>query len=564
MSRRDGATRREVLHGLGVLGAGALLAGCRAGGSAGTTRPGSTGSTGSAARSSAGSRSHGGPTSSSTTDAGSSSGGSSTSSAASSSGPASSRGPAPATDLTALGKQLNGSLLLRGRPGYALVSHGYNPRYDGASPVAVAMCQSTDDVAACIRYATNGGHPFSVRSGGHSYTGWSTGQGLVVDLTRMASVKVSRSSGTARIAAGTRLADVYHDLSAAGVGIPAGSCPTVGMGGLALGGGIGVLSRAWGLTCDTVRSAQVVLADGSLVSADAGHNPDLFWALRGGGGGSFGVVTSLELATRPAPAVQTFVLGFPYAAAADVLDAWQRWVPRTDSHLWSACHLSASAASGSRSILVVGTWIGRAGALTGLLDDFVGRTGTTASFRQGASHSYESAMLLEAGCQSYGACHLPPTGSLGREPEAASSSLLFKPLNGSGIDAVLVQIEHGLRVTSAAAVGVLIDSLGGAVANVPASATAFAWRGAIASLQYTATWPQSSASRDPAPMDGYVRGFRSAMTPYCGSAAYVNYQDAAITNYGSAYWGRNYPRLQQVKKAVDPHNAFTFPQAVRA
>lgn len=555
----QGPTRREMLAGLGAIGAGALLAGCKGGASGGSSTTG-VGTSGTATPTASSSTSRSAASSSTSHSSGSSS----ASSSSSSSSGAPSSGPAAASTLSALAKQLDGSLVLRGRSGYSAVSHGYNPRYDGASPVAVAMCASTADVAACVRYATEGGHQFTVRSGGHSYTGWSTGKGLVIDTTRMASVKVDRSSGTATVAAGTRMIDVYHGLAAAGVGIPAGSCPTVGMGGLTLGGGIGVLSRAWGLTCDTVRSAQVVLADGSVVTADDKHNGDLFWALRGGGGGSFGVVTSFEVATRTAPTVQTFVIGFPYAAAADVVDAWQRWVPTTDPRLWSACHLSASAGGGSRSILVVGTWIGPASGLTSLLDGFVSRTRTNPSFRQGASHSYESAMLLEAGCQSYGSCHLPPTGSLGREPEAASSSLLVKPLSSAGIASLLGQIEHGLSVSSASAAGVLIDSLGGQVAKVGRSATAFAWRNAIASLQYTATWPQSSAGRDPAPMDGYVRGFRSAMTPYCGSAAYVNYQDAGISSYGTAYWGSNYKRLQQVKKAVDPHNAFTFAQSVKA
>ena len=463
-----------------------------------------------------------------------------------------------------LARELDGRLYRPSSPGFGSVAHGYNPRYDGRSPAAVARCSGAGDVRAAVRWAIASGRDFSVRAGGHSYTGWSTSSGLVVDVTDLHAVDIDSAARTARIGAGARLIDVYHAVAAKGRALAAGSCPAVGVAGLARGGGIGVLSRAFGLTCDSVTGATIVLADGTVLHVDQEDDADLFWALRGAGGGSFGAVTSFDVRLRPAPTVRTFYLTFAWEAAADVLDAWQRWAPSADPQLWSTLHLIATTGTGRLSLAVAGTWLGSESALTRLLDGFVGKTGTAPAYRGVDVHSYESAMLLEAGCDAYQPCHLRPQGTLGREPMAATSSMLPRPLPAAGIDVVIRQVEAGLDVRSAGATAVAFDSLGGAVDEVAPAATAYGHRGALASLQYTATWPESEASRDPGPMDDYVRGFRRAMTPWCGDAAYVNYQDSAITDYGRAYWGSNYRRLREVKRRVDPDEHFTFPQAVRA
>jgi FAD/FMN-containing dehydrogenase len=137
-------------------------------------------------------------------------------------------------------------------------------------------------------------------SGGHSFAGYSCRRGIVIDVTPMASVVVA--GGVAQVGAGVRLGDLYERLGAHGLTVPAGTCPSVGIGGLALGGGHGILGRAWGLTLDHLLGAQVVLADGRVVVCDEQHHPDLFWALRGAGAGNFGVVTSFSFQPRPAPA----------------------------------------------------------------------------------------------------------------------------------------------------------------------------------------------------------------------------------------------------------------------
>jgi FAD/FMN-containing dehydrogenase len=214
---------------------------------------------------------------------------------------------------------LPGGLVLPGDSGYALASQSYNPRFDGHRPAAVARCTSVADVQRCVEVARDAGMPIAARSGGHSYAGYSTpDNGLVLDLRGMATVEVD--GGTAVVGAGARLMEVYAALAGAGRALPAGSCPTVGVAGLTLGGGIGVTARKYGLTCDKLTAVQIVTADGEQRTVDGG---DLLWALKGGGGGNFGVVTSFTFATEPAPDITVFALEYPAGSTADVVGAWQ-------------------------------------------------------------------------------------------------------------------------------------------------------------------------------------------------------------------------------------------------
>lgn len=182
------------------------------------------------------------------------------------------------------------------------------------------------------------GAALRIRNGGHCYGGWSSGPGLVVNLAKLNTVRVNAGGTTATIGAGALLADVYSQLGAKGVSIGGGSCATVGVTGLTLGGGVGVLARTYGLTCDQLKSVQVVTADGRVRTVSADTDADLFWALRGGGG-SFAAVTELTFAVRPAPPVQTFFLQWGLSSAAAVLAAWQEWMPkapRAVEHLQAA------------------------------------------------------------------------------------------------------------------------------------------------------------------------------------------------------------------------------------
>ena len=170
----------------------------------------------------------------------------------------------------------------------------------------------------------------TAHSGGHSYAGYWSCPGLVIDVSLLNTISAggtARASGqtSVTVGAGAKLIDVYAGLAAHGLLLPGGSCPTVGIAGLALGGGIGVFSRAYGLTCDQMALVEIVTADGVLQRCKPGQNKDLYWACRGGGGGNFGVVTSFGFSAHPIPeAITLFTLEWPWHAATDVLDAWLR------------------------------------------------------------------------------------------------------------------------------------------------------------------------------------------------------------------------------------------------
>lgn len=473
--------------------------------------------------------------------------------------PVGSTGP----DWSSLAKALQGTLVRPGDSGYATATRLYNPRFDsGTKPAAVASCVSADDVATCVRFAATARVPFALRSGGHSYPGWSTSPGLVVDVSAINRVTVDTAAGVARIGAGSRLANVYATLASKGVGIAAGSCPTVGITGLALGGGVGVLTRAWGLTCDAIRSVDIVTADGKLRTATASSDSDLFWALRGGAGGSFGAVTGFTLAVQPAPTVHTFYLDWSFSHAADVVDAWQRFMPTADRRLTSTCKLLCDPGPGTRTALIAGTWIGSATDLDTQLASLLSTLPTPATDSR-HSHTYADAMLLEAGCsgQDASTCLAGALSPTKRQPFAATSSIVAGSLSHNAIAMAVTQANAALEVPDLIEGGVSFDSLGGAVGDLDDEATAFGHRTAFATVQYTATWQSGTTSA--APFDTYVRGFRKAMGLWLGTGAYVNYADAKITDYQTAYWGAAYPRLQQVKRDVDPSELFTFPQAVR-
>ena len=480
---------------------------------------------------------------------------------------ASASGPPSAADWTALGHDLSGPLVRPGEAAYAVAKRLFDPRFDSLHPAGIAYCRNPHDVATCLAFVRKYGVPVAARCGGHSYAGWSSTSGLIVDVTRMAGVNVSGS--TATVGAGTHLIDFYNGLASHGRAVPGGSCPTVGIAGLALGGGIGVVSRAYGLTSDNVTSLQIVTADGQVRTANAGGNSDLYWACRGGGGGNFGVVTSFTFATRPAGEIVLFFLSWPWSQAARVISAWQSWAPYAPDELWSNVHLAAAPGGSIPSIQVGGTYLGSLSAASALLEKLYAAVGSDPSSPFMESTSWLHAMLVEAGCASLtvNECHLPtqaPGGQLSRASEYAKSDFFTKPLSSHGIGTLLSGVESLQRVSGAAggSGGIALDSLGGAVNRVAPGATAFVHRDALFQAQYTTGWTPGAAAAGVARQHAWQQSFWQSMRPYASGQAYQNYIDPALTNWRQAYYGANYNRLSQIKARYDPDRVFTFPQAI--
>ncbi|MGH3249886.1 MAG: FAD-binding oxidoreductase, partial [Trebonia sp.] len=391
---------------------------------------------------------------------------------------ASTAGPTPA-DWTALGRDLTGTLVRPGDSSYGTARLLFDPRFDGQRPAGIAYVKNAHDVSTCLAFVRKFKIPFAARSGGHSYAGWSGTSGLIVDVSNLKTVAVSGS--TAVVGAGTRLIDFYNGLAATGRAVPGGSCPTVGIGGLTLGGGVGVTARAYGLTCDNVESLQIVTANGAVLAADPGHYGDLFWACQGGGGGNFGVVTSFTFRTMPAPEPVLFSLSWPWSQAARVVAAWQSWAPHAPDAMWSNLHLAAAPGGRVPTVAVGGCFLGSVADAANLLNQLYAKVGSNPSGHfLSYPQSFLTAMLAEAGCSSLGyqACHLPwyaSGGKLSRQPQFAKSDYFTTPLSNAGINTLLAGIVALQRVHGAAGGvgGIAFDALGGAVNRVKAAATAF-------------------------------------------------------------------------------------------
>ena len=483
------------------------------------------------------------------------------------SGAAAASGPPTAADWAALARDLSGPLVRPGEAGYGTASELFDPRFDSLRPAGVAYCRTPHDVSTCLAFVRKYRVPVAARCGGHSYAGWSSTSGLIVDVTRMAGVSVSGS--TATVGAGTRLIDFYNGLDAHGRAVPGGSCPTVGISGLTLGGGIGVVGRAYGLTCDNVKSLQIVTADGELRTASASTNSDLFWACRGGGGGNFGVVTSFTFTTYPAGDIILFFLSWPWSQAARVIAAWQSWAPHAPDQLWSNLHLSTATGGSIPSIQVGGTYLGSVNDAYGELEKLYAAAGSNPSSPFLENTTWLHAMLVEAGCASLtvNECHLPtqvPGGQLSRSSEYAKSDFFTTPLSSHGIATMLAGVENFQRAGGApgASGGIALDALGGAINRVAPGTTAFVHRNALFDAQYTTTWPLGSASAAVARQHAWQQSFWQSMRPYASGQAYQNYIDPNLANWRQAYYGANYTRLTQVKAAYDPDRVFSFPQAV--
>jgi FAD/FMN-containing dehydrogenase len=405
------------------------------------------------------------------------------------------------------------------------------------------------DVQTAVKWGVAHGVPLRARSGGHSYAGYSTLKGgMVLDLRNLRGISVNANARTATIGAGAQLIDVYSALAAHGVTIPAGSCPSVGIAGHALGGGMGLAGRNFGLTADNILSARIVTADGKLITASAHQHPDLYWGLRGGGGGNFGVVTSFTFRVHPVPnTVAWFFVHWPASHAADALAAWQAWAPHARRQLTSIFHLN-----GGGTTSVSGQYFGPASDLHSLLAPLTSVGGATVS---SGDTGYFHAQLMWAGCSSISltACHTTgtrPGGTLSRASFQAKSDYVSKPLPAAARNALVQAAVARAHIPGSGAI--LFDSYGGAINQVAPAATAFVHRKVLFCIQYLSY--NGGAN--------WLSDIHTKMRPYVTGGAYLNYTDPGLSNWQSAYYGSNYHRLLTVKHSVDPHRYFNFPQAI--
>jgi FAD/FMN-containing dehydrogenase len=461
--------------------------------------------------------------------------------------PAGARRPTRA-DWKALDASLQGTVELPGAAAYDQARRLADPRFDTVAPPAVARCAARADVAEAIRFAGRFGVPVVPRGGGHSYVGASTSRtGLVLDLRGIRAVRYDAGSRTATIGGGARLLDVYDGLDAEGVSIPSGSCGTVGIGGVTLGGGVGMAAATHGLTCDAVVAAELTTADGRQRTVDARREPDLFWALRGGGGGQVGVVTAWRMRTYPATTVGTFVLTYPWGDAARVAAGWQARLTGAPDETWSTCQFTSDA-QGRLGVRVSGMLLG--GAADDEVAAIVRAIGREPAKVRLEQRPHRTVVHDRAGCDDAGDCGP-------RSTELVGSDIFPRILPAAAVAALLGTVAARARARRPGVAK--LKRMTGVQARVPVGATAFPWRGAHTMLQ----WLVLPAAGDAGTVrDAYawIDGGHRAMARW-SAGRYVNYLEPDPGRV-PLYYGANLPRLRRIRAVADPDRLFRTRYAV--
>lgn len=455
-----------------------------------------------------------------------------------------------ASDLAALQRVIAGDVVLPDSPAYEEVAYPQIARFREIRPQAVVLCRTPMDVVEAISFTRRSGLRTATRSGGHCFAGRSSTRGIVIDVSPMR--KVTIREGVAAVGAGARLGEIYDALEMDGVTIAAGCGPSVGVAGLALGGGLGILGRKYGLTCDQLVRAQVVLADGRVVECDEHLHENLFWALRGAGGCQFGIVTQLTLRTVPAPTTTTLHLIWSHTDAAAVIDAWQSLAPDAPDEL-AASLLVTATGDEPASVHVFGAMLGTESDAVALLSDLTARAGvdpSSASFRQ---LSFRDAKR-----------HLAEHGP-GEEPSPQSfgfskSEFFRKPLPRDAIAALMKHFSAG-RIAGTTRV-LDFTPWGGAYNRMQPDATAFVHRAERFLLKhdvFLATEALSKASRS---AHSWLAQSWKLTHSWGSGGVYPNFPDPDLEDWASAYHASNYDRLLRVKATYDPDNFFQFHQSL--
>lgn len=478
--------------------------------------------------------------------------------------------PTPWSDLTA---RLQGDLVRPGAATYELLRRPFNQRID-QHPAAIARCVSEDDVAACVRFATAHGVTVTCRSGGHGAEGYCVrDDALMIDQSAMQQIELDTERGVVHVSAGCSWGQVDIATYPRGLAACGGGCAAVGVAGLSQGGGWGPISRTHGMTIDNVESVRIVTPrEGRVIVADATQHEDLFWALRGGGGGNFGAVTRFTYRLHPiGRALLGGMLIFDWADAAQAFRFYRDWMrsPGVDPRLTLlplfflaggnqplagiSAFYNGDPLDGLAYVQKIATQFGmpalaqgqplEAALAPGTLPAYTGTESTTAW--PGSGQYWKSGFLrndfpdeaIDTLLAWFADCPRPPADE--RAPHPTS---IYKQDD----------LSFGF-----------IESLGGAIGEVDPAGTAFPWREQLFSFTFIGIYEPGDGDWEQRTR-AWAQGFRAAMEPHLAGGVYVNYMQGDLPDWPRAYYGDNAPRLREVKRTCDPDRVFRFPQDLLA
>jgi FAD/FMN-containing dehydrogenase len=449
-------------------------------------------------------------------------------------------------DVAALGTAIEGSVILPDSAEYESLRRPAWAQYADVQPELIVRCRTPADVVQALAFARRQGLEAAVRGGGHCFAGRSTTRGLLIDLSPMSAVTLSDQVAT--VGAGALLGEVYEALEIQGRTIAAGACPSVGIAGLTLGGGLGILGRTYGLTSDQLVAVEMVLADGRVVVCDSERHADLFWAVRGAGAEGFGVATSFAFRTVPAEKLICFRFDWPYSHASDLLVAWQSWAPQAPEQLAASLLLNAPAdLERAPFVTLFGAMSAAEEQTTQLLDELIVRVGT-----EPASGSLEQ--LASGAAKRYLMEHAPgaePSGSEPKAPLALIKSEFFRrPLTREAITALLD--NFATKRVSGQARELDFTPWGGAYNRPGPQATAFVHRDELFLLKHTVTLPAEASADEHDLARRWLARSWELVHPFGTGGVFPNFPDPDLVDAARAYHGSNHDRLIHIKAKHDP------------
>jgi len=451
--------------------------------------------------------------------------------------------------LDMLRKSVRGKVLLPGDAGYDTARTVWNATVD-RRPAVIVQCTGTADVMQAVNFARDRGLVLAVRGGGHNIAGSAIcNGGLVADLSQLRTVHVDPLARIAWVSPGATLADFDHEAQAQGLATPLGINSTTGVAGLTLGGGFGWLTRKYGMTVDNLLGCEVVLADGTRRWADAQHDPDLFWALRGGGG-NFGAVTLFQFRLHPVgPMITAGLLVFPAVQAKSVLRQYRTFTDSAmpqDLNVWVVLRKAPplpflpASAHGADVVVLAVFYDG----------DPAGADKAIAPLR-----AFGEAIGEHVGQMPYVAWQQAFDALLGPGARNYWKSHNFTRLEDGALDAMT---DYALRLPSPLA-DIFVGQVGGVANRVAPEDTAYHHRDARYVLNVHARWERQS---EDAACIAWARDFFRATEPFATGSVYVNFlTDDESSRIGAAY-GPNYDRLARIKRTYDPHNLFSTNQNI--
>lgn len=467
--------------------------------------------------------------------------------AAQKSAPAATHHALPWEAVAQLESRLVGRIVLPCSPDYDEARQESNPAFQ-AYPQLIVYCACENDVLECLAAARTFGLWVAVRSGGHSTAGYSVNNGMVVDLSDIQGVVLDPPTQRVHVRPGTDFDHFNGAMNGTGWHVPTGACGNVRVGGFVQGGGYGYTSRAFGIQSDLVDSFRVALADGRIVTASAQEHADLFWAMRGGTGGNFGVLLQVTYRMLPLDQVWAWSISWDEAHAAQVLTLMQKDFMKTGAPDALGYMMNLGFQNGVPVYMVQGMFCGtrEAGlqAIAPLLavpsaQLLVDKTGTYPEMNVWLEdHPYTLPDNLPDGVA-----------------ETKASGYISAPLSPADWQRIISFFKTSPNTYSLA----YLEPYGGAINRYPVEDSAFIHRNVDADLVVDVFWTNAEERTQ---MDAWLAQFMSQFGGFMNGHVYQNYPDASLQDFARAYWGPAYPRLQQVKAQYDPTNFFHFQQSI--